>query len=145
MRKNSLIKRQMNEQIEVEIDHNSDPAELPPWYDQFLKLDESQREDVMKRAMDMIKKAKPETYRFIQKFDCELAGISPRVEYAVLKNEEGDMSVTYVHAYSMPTLLFWCPAGEFHFSVNANLKYNDTVLNNVDGNKIDRNIRGFTS
>jgi hypothetical protein len=140
-----MIKKNLIEnEVEISLDNESDPAELPPWYEQFLKLDEKARKSVMMSALNLLKEAKPETYNFVKKFRCELAGISPRVEYAVMRDNDGDMNVTYVHAYSMPTLLFWCPEGEFHFSVNANLKYNDTVLNKVEGNKIDRNIRGFT-
>ena len=135
---------QANE-VEIEMDHNADPAEIPPWYDQMLKLDSRQREQIRRIALERIKQSKPETYEFIKKFSCELVGFSPRVEYTLLKDSDGEIDVTWVHAYSMPTLVYWCEDGGFHFSVNANLKYNDTVLNAVDGNKIDRQIRGFTS
>ncbi|NJM09358.1 MAG: hypothetical protein HC883_00200 [Bdellovibrionaceae bacterium] len=132
------------EVFEVDIDHNEDPTKLPLWYEQLLRLDERSREHVKENALKRLRAIKPDTYEFIKKFKCELIGISPRVEYVLLKESEGDIDVTFIHPYSMPTLLFWCPAGEFHFSVNANLKFNDTVLNNVKGNKIDRKIRGLT-
>lgn len=130
----------------IEFDEEADPTKLAPWYDQLLKLDEKSRAAVASKAMKLIQNSKPETYKFIKKFGCKLVGITPRVEYALLKEGEvGDMDVTYVHSYSMPTLLFWCDEGKFHFSVNANLDYNDTVLNRVRGNVRDRSIKGFTA
>lgn len=145
MRKRKNLRQTVADEIEVEIDHAEDPTKLPLWYEQLMKLDEKSREHVKNVALQRIKASKPQTFDFIKRFKCELIGISPRVEYVLLKEADGDIDVTFVHAYSMPTLLFWCPEGEFHFSVNANLKYNDTVLNEVQGNKIDRKIQGLTS
>lgn len=137
----------MKEEVEVEynLDHISNVAEYPPWYKQFLDLDEKERAEILKIAMKRIEQKKPDTYKFIKQFRCKLIGISPRTEYSLVSEKDGEVNVTFVHAYSMPTLLFWCPQGEFHFSVNANMKYNDTVLNKIKGNKIDKNIRGLTS
>ena len=132
-------------EVDYSLDGLSNVSEYPPWYKQFLNLDEADRQEIYKIAMKRIEKEKPDTYKFIKKFRCKLIGISPRAEYSIVGEKEGEVNVTFVHAYSMPTLLFWCPAGEFHFSVNANLKYNDTVLNKIKGNKIDKNIRGLTS
>lgn len=132
-------------EVEVEVDENTDPSEYPLWYKQYLKLNEDERKKIESIAMKRIKEAKPESYAFIKKFRCKVVGITPRTEYSLVLDSEGEANVTYVHKYSMPTLLFWCPQGQFHFSINANLKYNDTVLNDIKGNKIDKNIRGLTS
>lgn len=135
----------MSTEIDVEVDENADPSDYPLWYKQYLKLDESQRKEIHKIALKRLKEAKPDAFKFVQKFGCKLVGITPRTEYSLVSEKDGEVNVTYVHKYAMPTLLFWCPQGEFHFSINANLKYNDTVLNEVKGNKVDREIRGLTS
>lgn len=124
----------------IEIEEDGDPQDLPPWYEQFLKLSPRQRDEVVKDAVKKIRLEKPETYEFIKKFRCELVGVSPRVEYGLLNKD----NTTYIHPYSMPTLLYWCPRGGFHFSVNVNLRYNDTILNKVAGNRRDKSIKGFT-
>jgi len=132
------------EDLMIEVDETRDPNEWPLWYDQYSKLDESKKKAMAKRALEQIKEAKPETYNFIQKFKCEIVGVSPRVEYALSNSNEGDTNVTWVHSFSMPTLLFWCPAGAFGFFVNPILDFNDTVLNKIDGNPKQRGLRGFT-
>lgn len=131
-------------EVEIEVDPNTDPSEYPIWYKQYLRLDEKARQEIHKKAIDRIKTAKPQTYQFIKKFKCQVIGITPRTEYSLINEKDGDNNVTFVHKYSMPTVLFWCPSGDFHFSVNAVMKYNDTLLNKVSGNKVDKNIRGLT-
>lgn len=135
----------MSDEDVIEFDEDADPTEIAPWYEQFLNLPEKQRIEVVNKAMKLLEQSNPDTYRFIKKFRCKLVGITPRVEYALVKKSDGgDTDVSYVHSYSMPTLLFWCDEGKFHFSVNPNLDYNDTVLNRVKGNRRDREIKGFT-
>lgn len=129
----------------IEFDEDADPSELAPWYKQFMKLDEKKRRHIAESALLQVKVAKPEMYQFIKKFGCKLVGITPRIEYACLNKGDGDLDVTYIHSFSMATLLFWCDAGKFGFFVNANLDYDDTVLNRVKGNKKDRSIKGFTA
>lgn len=122
-----------------------DPSDFPSWYKQFLELSDSKRKQIADTALKRVKEAKPEAYEFIKKFRCELVGISPSLMYALVSSKDGDASVTWVHGFSMPTLLYWCRQGGFAFLVNANLDYNDTVLNRVEGNKVDRAIKGFTA
>jgi hypothetical protein len=130
---------------EIEIDEDADPGEYAPWYKQFMQLPEEERRKIASKALKKIAETKPETHDFIRKFKCELVGICPRLEYCMVKSDgNADMDVTYVHGFSLPTLLYWCPSGKFAFLVNVNLEYNDTVLNNIRGNNIDRSIRGFT-
>lgn len=129
----------------IQIEHSGDPNDFPLWYKQFSELDEKKRKKFAELALKRVKAAKPEAYEFIQKFRCELVGISPNISYALIKDEGPDsLSVTWVHGFSMPTLLYWCKQGGFGFFVNANLDYNDTVLNRVEGNKVDPTIKGFT-
>lgn len=129
----------------VDVDLDSDPTEMAPWYEQFLKLSEKKREEICKTALKRIQESKPETYQFIKKYGCELVGICPSISYCLLDKSQGDTDVTYIHSFSMPTLLYWCSEGQFGFFVNANLDYNDTVLNRVKGNQVDKSIKGFTS
>ncbi len=124
----------------IDVEEDGDPQDLAPWYEQFLKMSPGMKASITKKAIVNVKKQKPETYEFIKKFRCKLVGITPRVEYALLNKDP----MTYVHSYSMPTLLYWCPRGKFHFSVNVNLDYNDTILNKVAGNRKDKSIKGFT-
>lgn len=128
----------------IEFDPEADPTLLPPWYQQFLKIDEKKRKLIAERALSRIKVEKPKTFTFIKKLRCELVGVCPRVEYAVLNKHEGDLDATYIHAFSGPTLVYWCEEGSFAFVVNVNLAYNDTVLNKVKGNRRDGSIKGFT-
>ena len=145
IKKNLIDPKHKPVEVEYNLDHDTNITEYPDWYKQYLDLGEKDRKEILRIALNRVKKAKPDTYNFIKKFKCELIGITPRTEYSLVSERDGEVSVTFVHAYSMPTLMFWCPAGQFHFSINANLKYNDTVLNAVQGNKIDRKIRGLTS
>lgn len=129
---------------EIFVSESKDPSDLPLWYEQFLKLEPSERKAVAKTAFRRVQEKKPETAAFIKNFDCELVGISPRVEYGLLTGNKGELGATWLHAFSMPTLLYWCAKGGFTFMVNVNLKYNDTILNDIEGNSKDRGIRGFT-
>lgn len=128
----------------IEIDENADPTEFPLWYKQMMKLPQKKRQDIVNVAMVRIKETKPETYKFIKEHRCRVVGLCPAIEYALVDKSEGDIDVTWIHGFSLPTLLFWHPKGDFGFFVNANLKYNDTVLNKIKGNNVDKNIRGFT-
>ena len=128
----------------IEINENADPTEFPLWYKQLMQLDEKRRKEIVVKALERIKEAKPATYKFIKENKCKVVGLSPAIEYALIDKAEGNLDVTWIHGFSLPTLLLWHPAGEFGFFVNANLKYNDTVLNKIKGNKVDKNIRGFT-
>lgn len=128
----------------IEIDESADPGEFPPWYSQLVKLPESKREDIYKKSMLQLKNHKPGIYKFITECKCKLVGFMPSVGYTLKKKSDGELDVTFIHAFELPTLLFWHPEGEFGFFVNVNLKYNDTILNNVKGNNIDREIQGFT-
>lgn len=128
----------------IELDESADPSELAPWYKQVLQLPEKKRLEISEIALRRVKEAKPEAYNFIKKFNCHLVGLCPSIDYTLLKKSDGDLDVTFIHAFSMPTLLYWCADGGFGFFVNANLDYNDTVLNRVSGNKRDDSIKGFT-
>jgi hypothetical protein len=136
----------VSEQYEIDGDtielREGDPTDWALWYKQLASFDRDKRKQVLKTALARIKAGRPDTYEFIQKFKCELVGICPNISYTLCEGPELD--VTFFHNFSMPTLLFWCDAGKFGFFVNANLEYNDTVLNNVSGNKRDREIKGFT-
>lgn len=134
----------IDEDMLIDFDDSRDPHEFPPWYTQFLKLPEKKRLEMVNRALEKVKAEKPETYSFIDKFSCELVGVTPRIEYALCKSSEGDLDVTWVHGYALVTLLYWCADGGFGFFVNANLEFNDTVLNKVKGNEKQK-LKGFTS
>lgn len=128
---------------EFEIDDKTPPEDLAPWFKQFLKLDTKKREAFAQKVMDRLYSEKKEAYEFIRKFNCELVGISPRIVYTLVDAPDGELDVTWIHSFSMPTLLFWCKQGGFGFFVNPNLNYDDTVLNKVKGNK-QQSIKGFT-
>jgi hypothetical protein len=119
------------------------PAEFPLWFKQLFSLSESKRKDIVKKMMKAVKESNPEAYEFIQKAKCKLVGVQPRVEYALIDSKEGDTSCTWVHGFSMATLLFWCEEGSFGLFINPVLKYDDSVLNKISGNK-KQSIKGFT-
>lgn len=135
---------QDNTEINVEHKYSDDPHETALWFDQLMKFDEKKRLAIVRSAMTKLKSAKPEMYDFIKKFNCQLVGISPRVEYT-LSGKEGseDLEVTWIHSFSQPTLLFWCKAGGFGLFVNSVLDFDDSVLNNIKGNP-KSSLRGFT-
>lgn len=120
-----------------------DPLEYPLWYQQFLSLDSAKRKKIVAKMMKDIKEAKPDAFKFIEKFNCRLVGIQPRIEYALSDSKDGDIEVTWIHGLSMATLLFWCDEGGFGFFINPVLDYNNSALNKIDGNK-NRPVRGFT-
>jgi hypothetical protein len=132
------------ETVEVDYEESTDPHEIALWYQQFVNLPEKKRKEIAEKAMMKIQDAKPDTYQFIKKFKCELVGVSPRIEYSLVDRREGDLEGTWIHSFSLPTLLFWCPDGKFSFFVNANLDFNDTVLNRQKGNK-KQQLKGFTA
>ena len=122
---------------------SGDPHELAPWFEQLLKLDERKRRALKDKALELIQKSKPEAYDFIRKFKCELVGFCPRVEYTMVEDRMNDIDITWIHPFSIPTLLYWCKQGQFGFFVNANLSYNESVLERVPGNKVE-DLKGFT-
>lgn len=128
----------------IEIDEDVSPSELPSWYKQFIDLPEKTRKLIVSRAWDHLNETKPDTYEFLKGQRCKLVGVAPSVAYALCKEKDGDIDVTFIHSFSIPTLLFWHPAGEFAILVSANLKYDDSVLNKIRGNRHDKDIRGFT-
>ncbi len=128
----------------IDVDENADPAEFPPWYQQLMKLSNDKRREIIGKALKRIQAVKPETMKFIKDGKCRLVGIAPAVEYTLADKKDGEIDVTFVHGFSIPTLVFWHPQGKFAFMVNANLEYDDTVLNKIPGNNVDREIHGFT-
>ena len=144
-RKNPVTEFDFSEdEMVIDTKESADPTEFPLWYQQFMKLDEKKRKEITKTALERIKQSKPDAYYFITRFKCKLVGVTPQIAYALDSSKEGDTEVTWIHGYSMPTLLYWCPAGRFGFFVNANLDYDETVLNSVKGNK-KQGIKGFTA
>lgn len=133
----------MEKEFEVDFKEHS-PEDYPLWYDQFAKLPEKAKKDIAHTALKRIASTKPEMADFIRKMRCELVGLCPRIEYILADEREGETDVTWVHGFSIPTLLYWCKEGKFGFFVNANLDYNDTVLNKVNGNK-RQSLKGFTA
>jgi len=127
----------------VDVDESKDPHAWPLWYQQFMRLSESQRAKIADRAISILKDTKPETYEFIKQMKCELVGLSPRVEYAMVKGDASELEVTWVHSFSGPTLVYWCELGKFSLQVNGVLDYNDSVLNRIEGNP-KSTLRGFT-
>lgn len=128
----------------VETTHKEiDPREYPLWYKQLFSLDSKKRKQIVATLLESIKKEKPEAYKFIKSTGCKLVGVQPRIEYAIMDSSEGDTSCTWIHGFSMSTLLFWCDEGGFGLFINPILHYDDTVLNKISGNK-KQNIRGFT-
>lgn len=125
----------------IEVHHDTDPEALPLWYEQFLGLPDATRKRLADLSLKQIKESKPAAYEFIKTFKCELVGITPNIAYALCSSKEGDTSVSWIHAFSMPTLLYWSADGEFGFFINANLKFNDTVLNKLNDKE---HVRGFT-
>ena len=100
----------------------------PPWYAQLLKMDETKRIAAVKSALDKIRRAKPDAFKFIEDFDCELVGFIPNVVYTMPDAQEQDLEVTFVHEFSQYTLCFWCKKGGFAFFINAGLDYNANGL-----------------
>jgi hypothetical protein len=96
----------------------------PPWYNQLIRMDEKTRLKAAESALEKIKKAKPDTYEFLKKFDMELVGFMPNVAYTMPDDSEDALNVTYVHDFSQSTLLYWCKKGGFGIFVNASLDYN---------------------
>lgn len=120
------------------------PAEaLPLWYEQFLKLPDSKRKQIIDKVLNFIKERNKAGYDFIKNTKSELVGVSPRIVYTLASEKEGDLDISWIHAFSMATLLFWCEQGKFGFFINPVLRYNDTVLNNIEGNKKNK-VKGFT-
>lgn len=96
----------------------------PLWYKQLINLNAEKRQKAIDNAMDRIKRAKPEAYKFIEQFKCELVGITPNISYSMPDENEQDLRVTFIHDYSQTTLLFWCKQGGFGFFINAALDHN---------------------
>jgi hypothetical protein len=127
----------------LKMDESEEPGSVP-WFDQFLKLSDSKRRQIIDRLKGQIKAKKPEAYNFIKNTDAKLVGVMPQVSYALRDSKENDGDITWVHGFSMCTLLFWCEKGGFGFFINPNLDYNDTVLNKVEGNR-KQSLKGFTA
>lgn len=95
-----------------------------PWYSQLIRMDETKRIEAVDKALDKIKRAKPEAFKFIEDFRCELVGFIPNVSYTMPNAKEQSLEVTFVHDFSQGTLLYWCKQGGFAFFINAGLDYN---------------------
>ena len=143
MEKTRLTFTQDDYEVEATV-KQLNPLNQSLWFKQFLLLSEEKRRKIKDKVLSSLKEYKPNTYKFILKFKCELVGLCPKIEYALLNSNEGEINCTWIHHFSGPTMLFWCDEGEFGFFVNPNLSYNDSILNKIEGNKQDSLIRGFT-
>lgn len=119
------------------------PDVLPAWYEQFLRLSSKKRSEISEKVLALIKKNNPEAYGFIKNAGCKLVGITPRIVYALIDESKGDIDVSWIHSFSMATCLFWCEKGKFGFFINPNLRYDETVLDQVKGNS-KNSLKGFT-
>ena len=132
-------------EIEIDVYTPGDPMELPAWYEQYLELDSSGKKAVLSNALRMLKKGNPDTYEVLMKEGWKLVGLTPHIAYAADPRRESreDQSTTWVHGFTIPTLVFWHDDFSAGLFVNANLRYNDSVLNHLPGNSRE-SIKGFT-
>lgn len=100
---------------------------VPPWYEQLIRFDESKKEIAAKLALDKIKKAKPDAYKFITANKMKLVGFMPNVAYNMPDDSKDALDVTFIHDFSQYTLLYWCEDGGFAFFINASLKFDDDM------------------
>jgi hypothetical protein len=130
-------------EVIVDTDDAHGVTDYAPWYKQLTKLDDQKRKEIIQKTLLQIKESNSDMYKFIKNNSCELVGICPEISYVLCDTKEGDTKVTFVHGFSMPTLLFWCERAKFAFFINPVLEYNDTVLNKQRGNKPEK-LQGFT-
>lgn len=106
---------------------------LPPWYIQLMKMDESKRKKAAALALEHVREAKPEAYKFLEQFGCKLIGLIPNVSYTMPDDSEDSLDVTFVHDFSKYTLLYWCEQGGFALFINSTLAYNKKGLRGLIG------------
>lgn len=80
-----------------------------------------------------------------------LVGLLTNIRYLQIEEAQGEMEPRYVHPGGSVTLMFLelTPGKRFKYNpvvhaVNVNLRYNDSVINEIDGNENVGTMRGFT-
>jgi hypothetical protein len=89
--------------------------------------------------------------RFSDKRKFRLVGILTNIRYLQVEECQGEMEPRYIHPGGSVTLMFLelTPGGKYKYNpviqiVNVNIRYNESVLNEIDGNEYTGDMRGFT-
>jgi hypothetical protein len=139
MKKKIVKKRNLTAKIPIDnviATERHTPLEgYPPWYEQVIKLPEKVRREIQEKEMDQLRRGDAKAkvaYNLIHHNGLILVGFMPKVEYCRHTGE--DLEVNWVHHFSRPTLLFYNPQNNMGIFINAVLRYNDTILNEIRGN-----------
>lgn len=118
----------------------------PPWFEQIVALPERSRLDVEQRelrAMAQGTDKNREALKFIRQNGLKLVGFIPKVEYAMVQGSADELHTCWIHHFSRPTLLYYNPKTHMGVFINAVLRYNNTILNEIQQNK-KQDISGWT-
>lgn len=118
----------------------------PPWFEQIGMLPEKMRKEVEARELKAMAQGTDknrEALKFIRQNGLVLVGFMPKVEYAMIDGSRDELQTCWVHHFSRPTLLYYNPKTHMGVFVNAVLRYNNTILNEIQQNK-KQEISGWT-
>lgn len=124
------------------------------WVYQLVKSSKSQRTKAKELALDHILhfkggKKTEQSEALVNSLgkEFEFVGFAPNIMYVKEKGSAEDMKAQWVHAFSVPTLLYKHKELPVLIVANGNLDFNDSRLRKIDKN-IDldelRNILGIT-
>jgi len=124
------------------------PRQYLDWFERMQDLDRDARIKVKDKIVESLKTKNPAFHKGIKSGDLVLIGFTPRLDFFSVGGP-----VSNKRCFAIPTLLFWSKVHSLLAIVNmeitepitvANrvLRYNDTVLNDLNSKK--ENIRGIT-
>lgn len=118
------------------------------WFENVQEASESERSKAVQKIVDYVSTKNPDLIKRINKGELKLIGFTPRLDYL---NLEGRMDRK--KCFPIPTLLYWDKKNRvlvvFNMQIcepilisNPVLRYDDTILNEVNGTR--EAIKGIT-
>lgn len=90
--------------------------------------------------------------RYANRNKFKLVGIMTNIRYLKMDGPQDDLTARFVHPWGTPTLIFLelaaskvYPANPVLHIVNVNLRYDDSIINEVEFNEKTAPMKGFTS
>jgi hypothetical protein len=126
-----------------------DSRQYLDWFDDMQNIDKQGRIKARDKIVASIESKNPALYSQIKENKLKLIGFTPRIDFAPIESK----AVSNKRCFTIPTLLYWDKINKclviFNMEIyepiiltNPVLRYDDTILNEINGKK--ESIKGIT-
>ncbi len=120
--------------------------EMLTWCHNLIHTSSEERNEIVDMAMNPIRYSKTGeklARDLMNKKEYELVGIVPNISYiSTNKNySKSKLESLWIHPFSRPTLLFYNKRYHYYMLINANLRKDKSILENIKANKLIKSLK----